>query len=272
MAEPYHKPLLDHGYVRLVEYWGSDERIIESARMSTSGAFRRWGPYVMPCLVNCNSGTSRTPQPSAGDPDVQVFLPCKACDGRGYTEEPGDEKLLRYLWENAHHTPFEMCGLTFEIQAPIFVFRQWMRHRTQSYNELSARYTTLPDLFYVPSVERLMNSAKAKKGSKQGSGIGISEAQALVLRGSLQTFFEQARTLYEKLQQAGMANEMARLVIPVSQYSKVRASANLRNWLGFLKLRMDSHAQWEIQQYANAIAAAIRLRFPRTYEIWQSSQ
>src|SRR5690606_14996334 len=101
--------------LKLIEPWGSDQRIIESARMSTDGAFRGWG----------------TP------------------------DEPGDEKLLKFLYENDHSTPFEMAGLTIEVQAPIFVFREWHRHRTQSYNELSARHTPLPDLYYMPSLERV---------------------------------------------------------------------------------------------------------------------
>src|SRR5690606_23323400 len=100
--------VLDHGYVRLVEAWGSDERIIEAARMSTGKGFLGWGPKE---------------------------------DGK-----PGDEKLLRYLWEHKHATPFEMAGLVVEVQAPIFVFREWHRHRTQSFSELSARYVPMPDL------------------------------------------------------------------------------------------------------------------------------
>src|SRR3990167_8524449 len=104
--------VLDHGYVELIEVWGSEERIIESARMSTNRGFNGWDK---------------------------------------------DEKLLRYLYENKHLTPFEQCGLTLEVQAPIFVVREWMRHRTQSYNELSGRYSEMPHLFYIPSIERLMN-------------------------------------------------------------------------------------------------------------------
>src|SRR5258705_7564091 len=103
--------VLDHGYVQLVEHWGSDERIIEAARMSTSKGFEGWEK---------------------------------------------DAKLLKYLWAHKHLTPFEMAGASFEVQAPIFVFREWHRHRTQSYNEMSARYAPLPDLNYVPTVARLM--------------------------------------------------------------------------------------------------------------------
>jgi len=100
--------ILDHGYIQQVDAWGSDEAIIEAARMSTGKGFLGWGS----------------------------------------AERPGDEKLLRFLYENKHATPFEMAGLTIEVQAPIFVFREWHRHRTQSYNEMSARYAPLPDLNY----------------------------------------------------------------------------------------------------------------------------
>src|ERR1700693_5723146 len=127
--------VLDHGYVNLIETWGSDERIIEAARMSTNKGFLGWGPKE---------------------------------DG-----SPGDEKLLRYLYEHKHSTPFEMAGMTLEIKAPIFVFREWHRHRTQSYNEMSARYTPLPDCNYVPTVERLM--INAGKSNKQAGTIKNAE-------------------------------------------------------------------------------------------------
>src|SRR5690606_17419484 len=124
--------VLDHGYVRLVEAWGSDERIIEAARMSTGKGFLGWGPKE---------------------------------DGK-----PGDEKLLRYLWEHKHATPFEMAGLIVEVQAPIFVLREWHRHRTQSFNELSARYVPMPDLDYMPTVERVLMPPDGK--NKQAGRIG----------------------------------------------------------------------------------------------------
>jgi thymidylate synthase (FAD) len=190
--------LFDHGYLELVEKWGSDERIIESARMSTDGGFRGWEK---------------------------------------------DMKLLRYLYENKHLTPFEQCGLTFEVQAPIFVAREWMRHRTQSYNELSARYSPLPDLFYLPSMERLM-AAKQSQVNKQGSEEGFTPEQAASIRDDLSLTYQECRTTYESLLERGVAREIARLVIPVAQYSRWRASANLRNWLQFLELRLPENAQF----------------------------
>lgn len=110
--------VLDHGYVKCIHVWGSDQNIIEAARMSTNKGFQGWGP--LPC-GHCGSASSDP----MGCPD--------------HVLKPGDEKLLSYLWKNQHLSPFEMAGMELEIQAPIFVFREWHRHRTQSYNELSAR-------------------------------------------------------------------------------------------------------------------------------------
>lgn len=219
--------LLDHGYVELIEHWGSDARIVEAARMSTAKGFLGWGT-----------------------PDA-----------------PGDEKLLRFLWENKHATPFEMAGVVIEVQAPLFVFREWHRHRTQSYNELSARYTSLPDLFYVPSMERTMAGKQSAK-NKQGSEGGFNEKEAEWVRALIEASYRQARSQYEGLLASGVARELARLVIPVAQYSRMRASANLRNWLAFLTLRQAPGAQWEIRQYANAVAVLVEELFPRTNAIF----
>lgn len=220
--------VLDHGYVELVETWGSDERIIESARMSTNKSFNGWG--------------------SEG--------------------KPGDEKLLRYLWENQHSTPFEMCGATFEVQAPIFVFREWHRHRTQSYSELSARYAPLPDVNYVPSVERLLaNSKSNKQAGTIKNAAELDEESARRWVENIRLAYADAEATYQNALKAGVPKELARLVVPVGRYSRMRASTDLRNWLGFLKLRTASNAQWEIRQYANVVRELLSEKFPRTFEI-----
>lgn len=251
--------LLDHGYVNLIESWGSDERIIESARMSTDGAFRGWGPHV--CNMCADSYTPGTKENAAS------IEQCPKCNGT--TQIPGDEKLLAYLYNHKHHTPFEMAGLTIEVQAPIFVFRQWHRHRTQSYNELSARYTEMPDLFYVPTVERLMmvNDEKVNKqagGSGPAMTQGVAENAQWIIKDSCIS----AYGMYRVLLAQGVASELARTVLPVGQYSRMRASANLRNWLAFLTLRLDPHAQWEIRMYARAVGSQIAINFPRTWELF----
>ncbi len=225
--------VLDHGYCKLIESWGSDERIIESARMSTAKGFQGWGPKE---------------------------------DG-----SPGDEKLLRFLYEHKHMTPFEMAGMTIEVQAPIMVFREWHRHRTQSYNEMSGRYTELPDLYYIPSIERLMAGKQAVK-NKQSSEEGFTEFDAQCHQATIKaaTFF--ARDAYENLLKDGVSRELARLVLPVNQYSRMRASANLRNWLAFLTLRLDTSAQWEIQRYAQVVHKILKEKFPRTMELFDESK
>lgn len=247
--------VLDHGYIKLIESWGSDERIIEAARMSTDKGFRFWGPRYS-CLCGLIS-EQYTPKPEDR---------CMQCD-QHFAVVNGDEKLLAYLYNHKHMTPFEMAGMIIEVQAPIFVFREWHRHRTQSYNELSARYTELPNIFYLPSLERLMNSKKGIK-NKQGSESGFTEAEAFAFRNVLATQYSHARDKYEYLLQLGVSKEIARLVIPVAQYSRMRASANLRNWLAFLTLRMDPTAQFEIRTYAFEVGKLIGKIFPKTFDLF----
>lgn len=247
-------PVLNAGYVALVETWGADERIIEAARMSTRKGFQGWGPMECPCYGRM------TPQ----DPKVYDEA-CPRCKGTG--QVAGDEKLLRYLWEHQHLTPFEMAGMTLEVQAPIFVFREWHRHRTQSYNELSARYTELPNMVYYPDELRWMGGKQSDK-NKQASVGGFGEAEAKAFSKELHYAYEGARRAYESLLAQGVARELARLVLPVAQYSRMRASANLRNWLAFLTLRQASGAQWEIRQYATVVGQFVAHYFPRTWALF----
>jgi thymidylate synthase (FAD) len=247
--------VLDHGYVRLISHMGSDQEIIEDARMSTDGAFRGWGPRPCP---DCGK---LPPDGSPGSAYTAWHVDAEDCPTHKFPS--GDEKLLQYMAVNGHTSPFEGGVAKFEVQAPIMVFRQWHRHRTQSYNEMSGRYVVLPDLYYVPSIERLMAGAKGK-ANKQGSESGITErfaheAQALIIKGH-----ETNRAHYMALETAGLSNELARLVLPVTQYSRMRATANLWNWVRFLRQRCDEHAQWEIRQYANAVRDLLSTLFPRS--------
>jgi thymidylate synthase (FAD) len=225
--------ILDHGYVNLIETWGSDESIVEAARMSTARGFLGWG-------------------------------------GK---DKPGDEKLLKFLWDNRHASPFEMAGAVFEVKAPIFVFREWHRHRTQSYNEMSARYIPLPDENYIPTVERLLISSTTNKqaGSVKGSA-GMDAAAAGVYIEALKGNYTEAQRFYQSSLDAGVPKELARIHLPVGRYSCMRASANLRNWLAFLTLRMAPNAQWEIRQFANAVGEALSDAFPRTYDLFSSKE
>jgi thymidylate synthase (FAD) len=260
--------VLDHGYVEFVERWGSDEHIIEAARMSTNKGFKGWGEICKEC-GGFGTGPDRIDMTVDG-PDGVVQDQCDSCDGKGGTV--GDEKLLAYLWNNKHATPFEMAGLVIEVQAPIFVFREWHRHRTQSYSELSARYTPIPDFNYVPTIERILfnSSEKTKQAGTVNGAEQLTEASAIQFQFSLRELYVKQQGIYEAALQAGVPKELARIHLPVARYSRMRASANLRNWLGFLTLRMDKNAQWEIRQFANAVARMIEQQFPRTWDLYNA--
>ena len=255
--------VLDHGYVTLIEEgtWGSDQTIIESARMSTDGNFKGWDEsYIYDCSV-CAYHAERS---WGGVYECPV---CKIDMIEPTEHKKGDSRLLTYLYTHKHMTPFEMAGMTIEVQAPIMVFREWMRHRTQSYNEMSARYVELPDLFYIPSIERLMGGKQSKK-NKQGSKEGFDHTVADNIQVQIGQASAYARATYTHMLARGLSRELARLVLPVNQYSRMRASANLRNWLGFLTLRQDPSAQWEIREFANAVGKIIQQQFPRTWELF----
>lgn len=242
--------VLDHGYLEEIEHWGSDERIVEAARMSTGKGFLGWGGFACP--------------DSPHDAECQ-------CKGTG--QIVGDEKLLRYLWEHKHATPFEMAGLVIEAQAPIFVFREWHRHRTQSYNEMSARYVPLPDVNYVPTIERLLLNSKTNKQAGTAKGAGELDVDgAERFRSFLAESYRLAELGYQEALREGVPKELARVHLPVGRYSRMRASANLRNWLAFLTLRMDPAAQWEIRQFANGVGGIIAERFPRTWELFMDGR
>jgi thymidylate synthase (FAD) len=221
--------VLDHGYVKFVESWGSDERIIEAARMSTDKGFLGWGT----------------------------------------NDKPGDERLLRYLYTHNHATPFEMAGMIIEVQAPIFVFREWHRHRTQSYNEMSARYIPLPDVNYMPTVERCFEvnaankQANAVKGAEELTHKGVLDWLA-----RLDEVYRHAEDVYQHGLRIGVPKEVARLPVPVGRYSRMRACANLRNWLAFMTLRMAPNAQKEIRLFANVVGQMVEKQFPRTYRLF----
>jgi thymidylate synthase (FAD) len=252
--EIFVSPILDHGFVGLVETWGSDERVVEAARMSSGKGFLGWDPGPCPTCEGCRLQATGAP--------------CETCDGKGRLA--GDAKLLRYLYEHKHATPFEMAGLVIEVQAPILVFRQWQRHRTQSYNEMSARYTPLPDVNYIPTVERLMMGAggsNKQAGTIAGAG-ALTEEGAEMFRSGLAKIHANAEDLYQSALRVGVPKELARVHLPVGRYSRMRSSANLRNWLAFLTLRMDAHAEWEIREFANAVGVLIANRFPRTWGLF----
>ncbi len=225
--------VLDHGFVRLVDYMGDDLSIVRAARVSYAAAWR------------------------AG------------------VDEGSDAKLIQYLWKNRHTSPFEAVTLTWEVKAPIFVFRQWHRHRTWSYSELSGRYKELPNEFYIPGASII---GAQSKDNKQGRDIGeipnpFDEPPSRSADIDVyESMCKMAFRTYEDLLREGWPRELARAVLPVSTYSHMFATVNLRNLFHFLDLRLHEHAQWEIQQYAKAMKELSLEVAPVAVAAWRDCQ
>ena len=183
-----------------------------------------------------------------------------------------DAKLIRYLWRHQHSTPFEAVTFTFEVKAPIFVLRQWHRHRTWSYNELSGRYKELPEEAYVPDPALIGKQSASSKQARDlvapsSDLLAEREAQVAALRDSHAAGFK----VYRQLLEAGWPREVARSALPVATYSHMFATVDLLNLLRFLTLRCDPHAQYEIRVYADALLALIRPIVPIATGAWESS-
>lgn len=176
--------------------------------------------------------------------------------------DEADKKLLFYLYKNRHSSPFEMCKITFNIKMPIFVMRQFIRHRMQNVNEVSARYTELPEEFYVPKVWRAQDT-KNKQGSFTSEDLHHGN-----LSNELEDVYKAAYWSYRQLLTAGVAKELARLVLPVGIYTEIYCTWDLRNLLHFFSLRDDLHAQWEHQQFSIAMKEIARDIFPWTLEAY----
>lgn len=177
---------------------------------------------------------------------------------RAGMDKGSDYKLIHYLYANGHNTPFEACTVTFEIKAPIFVFRQWHRHRTQSYNELSARYKELPEEFYIPEVDQITTQSSDNKQMRTGQ---INEFAADIQHEIMMQNKSSFRA-YHKMLEMGCPREIARSVLPVGTYSHMFATMNLHNLFRFLSERLHHHAQYEIRVYAQAILELIDPLFP----------
>jgi len=192
---------------------------------------------------------------------------------RSGEDEKNDRGLIRYLMKNGHSTPFEMVTFKFEVKAPIFTYRQWHRHRTQSYNEMSARYTELPEEFYVPGIEVIgVQSADNKQSRDITPGQKLTGDEELKLHAIRKLMFEANSASYEAYQELlkrGVARELARSVLPVAMYSKMFVTANMLNWFRFLNERLHHHAQYEIRVYAEAIASIIQEKCPVSYEAFE---
>lgn len=191
---------------------------------------------------------------------------------RAGENEGSDARLINYLWKNKHTTPFEAVTFTFEIKAPIFIFRQWHRHRTWSYNELSARYKELPEEFYVP--EPTIIGVQSKHSKQARSIVDMDEfelEQRMKECALVRSHNEAAFAQYRELIAAGWPRELARSILPVSTYSHMFATVNLLNLFKFLTLRCDSHAQYEIRVYADAMLELIKPHVPTCIKAWEGT-
>ncbi len=209
--------ILDHGFVRLIDFMGSDVAIVQAARVSL---------------------------------------------GEGSKGEEKDRRLIDYLIRNGHETPFEQVVFKFHVKCPLFVARQWFRHRWASYNEISGRYTEMEDEFYLPTKFR---TQKAKDYTYQN----LDDVTNRQWREKLEKFYHSTYQLYEELLAAGIAKEQARIVLPLALYTQFYWTVNARSLMNFLKLRTDVHAQEEIREYANAIAEVFKNKLPWTYESFE---
>jgi thymidylate synthase (FAD) len=214
-------PVLDKGFVRLVDYLGGDARIVQSARVSY---------------------------------------------GAGTKTVREDRGLIHYLYRNQHTSPFEQVQLSFHVKLPIFVARQWVRHRTARLNEVSGRYSIMPDEFYVPDTDRIRYQSE---DNKQGSGDPMPFDFA---RGAVDSIDSEQRCVYmnySRMVDAGVARELARINLPLSLYTEWYWQIDLNNLFHFLALRMDPHAQYEIRAYGDTLAKCAKAVAPLAYEAFE---
>lgn len=168
-------------------------------------------------------------------------------------DEKKDEKLIAYLMKNRHTSPFESVQFTFEVKAPIFVFRQWHRHRTWAYNEISARYTELDEGYYIPELDQLTTQSTSNKQMRTKE----QHPMAAKFREYMEHHNSQTVIAYKEMIEAGCPRELARSILPVAAYSRMFASVNLHNLFHFLRLRLHEHSQYEIRVYAEAMLQLI---------------
>jgi thymidylate synthase (FAD) len=214
-------PVLDHGFVALVDYMGTDEDIERAARVSY---------------------------------------------GHGTRKRSLTRGLIRYLRRHKHTTPSEMVELKFHCCMPIFIARQWIRHRTANVNEYSGRYSLIPMLFYTPPAEVLQRQSRSNNQGRSGEPLP-AELQAEAARRS-QEVRRLAREGYEWMTGQDVARELARIDLPLSTYTQWYWKIDLHNLLHFLTLRVDRHAQWEIQEFGRVMAGMLKRVAPLSYEAW----
>ena len=230
-----YKPIevLDHGFVRVIDYMGDDSSIVQSARVSY---------------------------------------------GKGTKKISNDKGLIKYLMRHRHSTPFEMCEIKFHIKLPIFIARQWIRHRTANVNEYSARYSILDKEFYIPSAENL---AAQSAINNQGRGDALTDDEAsnvfqILKKDAAQTYSNYETLLNENSggniideSKSGIARELARMNLTLNTYTQWYWKIDLNNLLHFLALRADDHAQYEIRVYADIMLDIVKRWVPLTYAAFE---
>ncbi|WP_439138894.1 FAD-dependent thymidylate synthase [Roseicyclus sp.] len=214
-------PVLDHGFVRVIDYMGDDSAIVQAARVSY---------------------------------------------GAGTKHVSNDEGLIRYLMRHWHSTPFEMCEVKFHVKLPVFVARQWIRHRTANVNEYSARYSILDREFYIPAPEHL---AAQSTVNNQGRGAVLEGAEAAkvleMLKADADRAYDNYETMLSQDGQQGLARELARMNLPANVYTQWYWKVDLHNLFHFLRLRADAHAQYEIRVYAELMSQLVADWVPIAY-------
>ncbi len=194
--------------------------------------------------------------------DYSAVRAARVSFGQGLKTQERDKALIFYLMEHGHETPFEHIVFTFHVKTPLFVARQWFRHRIGSFNEISQRYTEIKEEeFYIP-----LNIRVNDKEDKQKSVV-IEDGEKLTqVRSIIEESLHKSYEVYKKLISEGVARELARIVLPLATYTQFYWTVNARALMNFLNLRADSHAQWEIQQYGLALAEIFKESAPWTYE------
>lgn len=197
--------------------------------------------------------------------DAGIVQAARVSYGKGTKSVSEDEGLIRYLMRHQHTTPFEMVEFKFHCRMPIFVARQWIRHRTANVNEVSARYSAMPDMFYEPEAE-LCTTQSAQ--NKQG-GTGVQVENSAEIAATFVDTQKQAYGQYQHYLESGMRRELARVNLPVSLYTEWYWKIDLHNLLHFLHLRMDSHAQYEIRVFAEAMASLVKPHVPLAWKAFE---
>lgn len=253
-------PLTDqNAFICLVDSMGDDSSIVQAARVSYGKDKRGWHD----CSICHGTGQESSAVVSEKEAAGRVTVPCRKCNE---DINKADRNLIRYLLNHGHTTPFEMVEIKFMVQVPMDCWRQWIRHRTASVNEYSTRYTEALDFFQVtdPSEWRLQAT-----DNKQGSGGFLEEEKGEVFSQVEHHFHNQCVAMYRDRLDAGIAKEQARKDLPLSTYTRAYWKCDLHNIFNFLRLRMDSHAQLEIRQFANCMFEIVKQVCPVACEAFE---